>query len=40
MACARACPVQARLTHDKAKASARKLNDLFSKRREPETFLA
>lgn len=40
MACERACPVQARiLIHEKVKASARKLNDLFSERREPETFL-
>jgi NAD-dependent dihydropyrimidine dehydrogenase PreA subunit/flavodoxin len=40
LACLRACPVNARtLTHEKVKGSAQKLNDFFSERREPETFL-
>ncbi len=41
LACLRFCPANARtLTHEKVKASAQKLNDLFSKRREPKTVIA
>ena len=41
MACARACPADARtIAHEKIKASAQKLNDLFSERRESEFFLS
>ena len=39
MACARICPVNARtLTHETVQAGARKLNTLFSDRREAEVF--
>ena len=39
LACLRYCPAGARsLTHEKVKGYAQKLNDLFSERREPETF--
>ena len=41
MACTRVCPVDARTpTHKKVIASAQKLHEMFSERREPETFLA
>jgi ferredoxin len=41
MACERICPSNAhKLTNEKIKASAQKLNQFFSERREPETFVA
>ena len=41
MACERICPANARtLSHETVQASARKLHDLFSERREPEVFFA
>lgn len=41
MACQRVCPENAqKITHEKIKASAQKLNNFFSKRKEPETFIS
>ncbi|MDF7824410.1 ferredoxin family protein [Pontiellaceae bacterium B12227] len=41
MACERYCPENARsLTHEKVMASAQKLDQLFSERREPELFFS